>query len=348
MRLLLAALALVSAGAWGGEPAAPCAPEDKECLRAVLRNHPAKQRATWKAAFARPVTQRFGPAPPALVDLIALDNRVNGFPNKPSAAHPPPDFMADVRAALAELPAAVRRPLARRLAGIYFVDDLGGTGFTDRLNAAPGEAPAGFIVLDPSVLTKHTANSWASWRDGTPFKPDPDYRIEVSLARGRDDTRKNAIQYILLHEIAHVLSIGGHFHPDWNLRPSELKSTREFAFFEQSWLVAGDEYKTRFDSEFAQRKDVVYYFGPKIAGDQMVATYDALEKTNLPTLYAASHPGDDFAEAFANYVHTRLLRKPFEIRLLHKGEVAKTYRDCWDEPRCAGKRAILEQLLGKR
>jgi hypothetical protein len=348
MRILLAALALLCAGAWGGEKPLPCAAGDKDCARAALKNHPAKQRATWKAAFARPVAQRFGPAPPELVELIALDNVANAFPNKPTAAHPPADFMADVRRALDELPAAVKRPLANRLAGIYFVDDLGGTGFTDRLVAAPGEKPAGFIVLDPSVLMKHTANSWATWRDGTPFQPDPDYRLEVALARGRDDNRKNAIQYILLHEIAHVLSIGARFHPDWNLRPSELRSTSEYPFFELSWTVKGDEYATKFDADFARRKDVVYYFGPKIPGGEMVATYEALEKTNLPTLYAASHPGDDFAEAFANYVHTRMLRRPFEVRLLHKGEVAKTYRACWDQPRCAQKRAILEGLLGKR
>jgi len=63
-------------------------------------------------------------------------------------------------------------------------------------------------------------------------------------------------------------------------------------------------------------------------------------------LYSATRPGDDFAEAFASYVHTVLMRKPWEIRIYANGKQAKVYGPCWSEARCAGKKKILERFLG--
>ena len=80
----------------------------------------------------------------------------------------------------------------------------------------------------------------------------------------------------------------------------------------------------------------------------MVETYAALEKTNFPTLYAATNPFDDFAESFASYVHTVLMRKPFAVRIYRDGRLEKEYGSCWDQPRCAEKRKILEGLLAPR
>ena len=347
--ILLAAFALVfCTGAGSGEaPKVPCAPGDKPCAIKLAKAHPAKKLATWTAALAKPLKDRIGPAPAALVELIALDNVANAFPNKSRSGSPPADFVADVRSALDEMPDAVKKLLLHRLAGIYFVDDLGGTGFADLYVDATGKPAGGFIVLDPSVLLQHTANSWATWRDGTPFKPSADDRLEETIEVKANDNRKNAIQYILLHEIAHVISIGGPYHPNWNLGPGEIQSTREYPFFELSWRIGGTppRYETIYDATFQQRKDIVYYFGAKLRGDQMVATYEGLEQTNLATLYSASHPGDDFAEAFANYVHVVLMKRPFEIRLYAHDKLVKTYGSCWDQPRCAPKRAILEALL---
>jgi hypothetical protein len=348
---LLATLALVlCTSARGGEapkPKPPCAPGDKPCVLQLLKSHPAKRLATWKPALAKPVQDRVGPAPAALVELIALDNLANNFPNKPKPASPPADFVADLRAAFAEIPEPVKKLLADRYAGVYFVEDLGGTGYTDMYFDEAGKPAGGFIVLDPSVLLKHTANTWATWREGTPFKPSANDRLEVTIEAIENDNRKNAVQYILLHEIAHVIAIGGPFHPGWNLMPGEVGSTRGFPFFELSWKIGGTppRYETVYDATFPQRRDIVYYFGAKIPGDQMLATYEGLEKTNFVTLYSASHPGDDFAEAFASYVHVVAMKKPFEIRLYTQGRLAKTYGACWDEARCAPKRAILEALL---
>jgi hypothetical protein len=94
-----------------------------------------------------------------------------------------------------------------------------------------------------------------------------------------------------------------------------------------------------------ERRDVAYYFGAKLGAEQMAATYASLAVTNFPSLYAATHPADDFAEAFASYVHVVLMRKPWQVTISRDGEVLRVVDACWEEPRCAGKRKLLEELL---
>ena len=344
--LLLAALALPAA-AQG--PGAPCAPGDGACAAKVIAAMPAKKLSFWSAALARPVEERIGPAPRELVELLAVDNVAQRLPNKPAVPVLSEEFLADVRAAFTELPESLRQRISEKLVGIYFADDMGSTGFSDMVYDASGAPKGGFILLDPSVLQKHTANEWATWKEGTPFQPAAGMRLEAIIEDSAHDTRMSAIQYIL-HELGHVASVGAQFHPNWNVPPARIRSTAEFPFFELSWFVARDtpRFASHFDYAFPQRRDVAYYVGAKLPGNEVTAVYGRLESTNFPTLYAATHPADDFAESLASYVHTVMLRKPFEIRIYRDGTLEKRYGSCWDEERCAAKRKLLEEDLGTR
>ena len=161
------------------------------------------------------------------------------------------------------------------------------------------------------------------------------------------NNRQQAIQYILLHELAHVLAIEENFHPFWGIDPKDIAATDGYPFFLLSWTVdrVNNRFASLFDASFSRRRDVVYYFGAKLDADRMVETYDHLGRTNFPTLYAVTSPGDDFAEAFASYVHTVLMKKPFAIRIYHRGQLARAYGSCWNEARCADKRKLLERFL---
>jgi len=319
----------------------PCPAGDKACARKHLLASPAKRSSHWHAALQRPLAERIAVGPPEVVELLQLDVVANDYPNKPRPSTPDAAFMADVRRAFDEIPAPVKRLLEPKLAGIYFVDDIGGTGFTE----STADLEAGFIVLDPTVLAKQTANAWATWKDNTPFKPDPAYRLETRIEEAPRDDRVRAIQYILLHEIGHVLSIGTSVHPDWNADPKDVDAAKHY-YFGLSWKVDGGKYATRFDADFPMRKDVVFYFGPKLEAREMRATYEALEKIDFPTLYAATHPADDFAEAFASYVHVVLMGRSHQVRLYRGAKLEKTIGPCWGQARCAYKRTALESALG--
>ena len=348
MRILLCiAVATCALAAGAQEAKTTCAPTDKACALAALRGHPAKALAFWQKALEMPVERRTGPAPAAVVDLLVLDVIANGFPNRPRESVVEEDLASDFRQALAEIPEQVTRRVSPKLAGIYFADDIGGTGFTEIVRDSRGVAVAAFVVLDPSVLRKRTANEWATWKESSPFKPDARFALSATIEKPANDTRRQAIQYILLHELGHVLSAGARVHPDWNLAPANVPKQGQYPFFDLSWSIdwRANRYVTAFDYSFPERTDVVYYFGARLPGSAMTSVYEALERTSFPTLYAATHPADDFAESFASYVHTVMMGKPFEIAMSENGQVAKRYGSCWAEVRCAEKRRIIEAIL---
>ena len=325
----------------------PCAVTDKACAFKAAQSHPVHDLDTWKATLAKPVAERIGPASPQLVEYLNLDNIFHGYPEKPRAANLDPAFLADVKGAIADLPPAIWHLFDRRFIGLYLVEDLGGTGFTDFVSDKEKKPVAGYVVLDAAILGRQTANAWATWKENTPFKLQTVYTLDARIEEAANDNRRNAIQYILLHELGHVLSIGGNIHPMWNIAPKDVPPAAKYPFYDLSWKAdrTADKFVSLYDARFPQRKDVVYYFGAKLAATEMAATYDNLEKTNFTSLYGATRPGDDFAEAFASYVHVVLMKRPWQVTITRAGEVVKTFKSCWDEERCAEKRRIIEQLL---
>ena len=274
----------------------PCPASDKPCLRQALRGHAVGRVATWELDRRRPLDSRVGPAPQPLIEYLTLDNVAQGFPQRPLAATLEPAFAADVASAIAELPPQVWRLFRERLSGVYFVENLGGTGYTDAVVDDADKPVAGYIVLDAAVLRPLTANAWASWKEGTPFKPQEGLRLTARIEADAGDNRKNAIQYILLHELGHVLSIGSGLHPPWTLEPRDVPPSA-YPFMDLSWTIdrRGNRYVALADPAFPQRRSVAYYFGARLAAKDMVPTYINLERTNFPSLYAATKPGDDFA-----------------------------------------------------
>jgi hypothetical protein len=134
-------------------------------------------------------------------------------------------------------------------------------------------------------------------------------------------------------------------HPTWTRAPTGVVPGKYY-FFDLSWKVEDGRYATRFEADFPKRRDVRFYFGAKLDAADMPAIYDALEKTNFPTLYAATHPADDFAESFASFVHVVMLGRDHEVRLYRQGNLVKTVGPCWGQARCAYKRTALESALG--
>lgn len=351
IRACLAAMAMLLLLAAAPVRAAPrpCAAADTVCMKRDLRNHAARRLDTWKADLGRSLDTRVGAAPPVLIDYLTIDNTNQGFAQRPRPSAPEPAFMDDVKAAIAELPPQVWRLFADRLVGIYFVEDLGGTGYTDVVKDPAGNPVAALIVLDAAVLRPLTANGWATWKEGTPFKPRPGASLAARIETAAGDNRKNAIQYILLHELGHVLSVGGAIHPPWEMEPKDVPASASYPFFDLSWTInrRANRYAWLREGDFPQRRSLVYYFGPKLDAGDMVPTYTNLEQTNFPSLYAATQPADDFADSFASYVHVVLLRRPWQITIAKGGQVVKTFDACWDQPRCASKRRLLEQLVGR-
>ena len=301
----------------------------------------------WASERAKPLADRISPAWPGVVELMTWENDREHFPHRPRPAQPDAAFLADMRAAITTLPSAVLRLVEHRLAGIQLVADLGSSGYSDYVYDPDGKPTGAMVVLDAGVLQSLSANGWASWKESTPFANDRAWSLQAQLEEEGSNNRIQALQYILLHEFAHVLASTYAVHPRWDMAPAQAAKQGSFAFFNLSWSVdaKSGQYASRFDDTFAQRRDIRYYVGPSMPANSMLAAYKMLGATNFPTLYAATKPGDDFAESFASYVHVVQQKRPWTITIRHDGAADFVFKACWDEPRCADKRKLLDALL---
>jgi predicted Zn-dependent protease with MMP-like domain len=232
-----------------------------------------------------------------VIEYVDMDNRKSGYPERPFKASPSRKFMTDIQQAFKELPEAVKKQLNKKLAGVFLINDLGTTGFTDDILDENGNQYAGYIILDAGVLKDKTANAWSTWKESTPFKQG-EYRIESIIEHKENNDRKNAIQYILLHELGHVLAIKDKIHPHWGKKPKEIKNFKPYEFFHHSWRpnFEMNVYDSIYDKKLMpERRFVRYYWGAKLTSQQMMDLYNKLEKTNFPTLYAVTNPMDDWA-----------------------------------------------------
>lgn len=317
-------------------------------LTARVLGHECRTSEFWTEALELPLEDRIGAAPAGLIDFIALDNIRQQIPQSPRAAHVSPGLLDDTRAALAELPTQVTRLLSHSLAGIYFVADFGGSGATEQVLDADSRVVAAFVVLDPAILETTTANAWVTWRENTPFMKRAGHELQVEIELPHEDNRKQAIQYILLHELGHVIASIYPVHPPWAIAARDVQATAHLPFFSSSWSIARDEgcYVSHFDAQFPQRRDVVYYRHPRLSADSLVSVYDCLAQTNFATLYAATSPFEDFAEAFAMVVHLTVMHRPFEARIYVEHQLVRAFRPELDHPRWSEKLRILEHVLG--
>ena len=189
------------------------------------------------------------------------------------------------------------------------------------------------------------ANDWASWRESSPFATDPSLKIVATVAPPDQDTRRIGVEMILLHELGHVIGLATGMHP-LPLIPPETQSG-DYPFFALSWKLDQDKPVSLFVDAMPDRARIHYYATrdnalPLVRAKEL---YAGLVNTNLPTLYGAMSPLEDFAESFSTYVHTQILKRPWQVQVLLDNQPIATYHACWDEPRCAAKRALLEKLL---
>jgi hypothetical protein len=166
-----------------------------------------------------------------------------------------------------------------------------------------------------------------------------------------NNNRKNAIQFLLLHEFGHVLTAKSEFLPDWWLGAEKFQSTEEYSYLCLSWQIAmSGEIIPLLREDFNGRKMLSYYSDDqseqRLTGNLIPEMYQRLDKTSFPTLYASTNAYDDFAETFATYAHHVLMKKPLEINISLNGETIMQNSDFWSSHRARKKLSFFADFLG--
>jgi hypothetical protein len=316
---------------------------DKEALTNKLNNHKARSPGTWSELVNKDLRERILPAPDIIVDYFTNYNLLEGYKERPKKAVIDDAFFADIVEAITELPQSVRNHIRDHLVAVFLVEELRGTAYCELLKNFDKNR-LGFIVIDVGALSRK-ANEWATWKENSPFAIDGVYTIEAEIEQERDNSRKAAIQYVLLHEIGHLIGVAKEAHPNWIIGGDPQK----LSFSMLSWLSLGGGLKgeSKFDTTFRNRKHLRYYSfdDAQLTCNEIDATYDQLIQTDFVSLYAATNAYDDFAEAYVMYVHVVLQNKPWKIRIIKEGNTVRSLINPILEKRCETKRRYLDAIF---
>lgn len=344
--LILAAVLLLGPAAG---PARADTTTDREQLKKQIIQSATLQIDYWGRDWQTvPPDKRIRPAPADLVEKICVENQLVGFKQRPVPADPPAELALALRSILERLPEKIRRLLFYRLVGILTVKDLGGTGYSEVVFDERKRPRYGIIVLDVDILTRKTANTWAAWKLNSMFKPVTGHAINIrsNIEEVEGDTAINAIRFILLHEIGHILGLVTRVHPLWPPWRAGRQINPDTGFAGLSWTKTEDgRLVSRFDARFPERELIrAYTFESAVLTTARIPdTYAHLvSHSNFPTLYACESPWEDFAESFATYFHVVIDRRPWQIIITEEGQPDRIIGSCWGTPRCRDKEAFLE------
>ena len=314
------------------------------CEKTVQEENKALTDRSWESA---PFIQK------SLFDRVALPTRDLlehlRFQNKKEGRSEPTTTGIDekdlnlLRGALSKLPRKILVSMNAKLVTISVVNDLGSSGYSNLVLNKDGFPSRGFIVVDKKLLSE-APNDWITRRESSPFNCVSPEKIVAKITSDARD-RESALQYILLHEFAHVFSEGTAVNPFLHDRPDQ-KDLDQRDYGPLSWRVVDSHYVGKADDKFPDRARIQYYpvSTPSLSCSDAVRVYSELEVSAFPALYAVRDPFEDFAESFANYVHVVIMKRPFEIGILRDDKTLKKYSACWAEPRCAEKKKYIDRL----
>lgn len=321
---------------------------DRERLEQQIASHATLDIDFWGMAWAdRSLAERIQPAPEKIIEKIRLENRLYGFKEQPEPVTPPPAVNAALNSILGQLPDAIQGILEDRFIGLFTVNHLGGTGYSEVVYNADKQEHYGVIVVDAGVLQQKRANEWASWKINSMFRPRPGSSVKVRaiLEEERHSTIVNSIRFILLHEIGHILGMATSAHPSWLAWQGGRRVDVSSGFPQLSWKNgAGKTIVSRFDARFPERTAIKAYAFDKaqLKVSQISAVYTNLEKhTNFHTLYACESPWEDWAESFATYFHVVIDQRPWQVVIEEAGRPDQVVESCWGKARCREKAAFL-------
>ncbi|PJZ29580.1 hypothetical protein [Leptospira kmetyi] len=274
------------------------------------------------------------------LDFVKEMNRIDGFEDSPVAETDLEPWKNRLRSVRNSLPTSVNLLLDRSLFRVILCKNLGGTGLSSFVYENEN-ALGGVIFLDTGMLTQK-ANVWISKKENSPFAPSAAAQVRVRIEPDQNDTIETAIEYILLHEFGHVLSVSKKIVPDFRER------NRNFSIFEFSNGVWETENDSVFDSDFPMRKKLKFYSSRPIdLASNWKNIYPPLEKTSFPTLYSAANGDDFFADSFVSYVHTVLQKKVWNLEVLEGEKVVFQMKNGIKEPRCKKQKEFLDRLFAE-
>ena len=268
---------------------------------------------------------RVGTAPQAVLDYFAEFDKNQIPEDKPYRAHTPTTAeRAEIASVIGKLPDAFRKAMTPCLAGIYFIDNMIGSGWTEWF-IGPDRREYYIIALNSEVLSLN-ASQWLTKKEKSAFvADDPAYDIRIDIG-----TDVSGFYYVFFHEAAHVFDYIGDITPGEpgmesakryaKIMALGLRTDTGYPFPATCWK-AFSEPRTKYD--FPGRMAVTFYGlngGPYLKISAALSLYEFLEKSPFATLYGAQNWMEDFAEMFAVVMSVDELHRPWKLTVTKNGK----------------------------
>jgi hypothetical protein len=301
---LLAALAWLGASGCQESKPAYSFPYDTKLTDRLTAASPA-----WQAACERPPAERIG-----LPSSLHRETKQRLVP---------PDFAADLAEVIRGLPRPFANLFERHVCAVVLIHGAPMSGTLAMLGKEPGRS---LVFLNADYLNQ-SPNSWLVFKEKSPFQPSAAWGLRGKLAEPDQDTRKVLLEFVLVHELGHVVS-----------RAMEGDPTIA-AFMRASW-PRQDALAATPLVHYPERSNLA-----PLPDDKIEAYFDLIASGPFPSPASVSNSDEDFADSIATYMHTVLRGRPWELELERGGQVLRSLHTCWDEARCSAKRQLIEQLL---
>ena len=320
----------------------------EKCLFKKIVSIKTKRIEYWIPNSASNIIDKIQVAPPTIVTHLNIAKSIEGLKPNVLPYSPTPEQMESIKKSASSIPKIVSDLAHSSIQGIFLVENLGSTGYTEYILDEYDNPTSSFIAIDVGMFKNSTANIWASWKLNSVFKSEENKSINLKIEEPQDDNFGNAFQFILLHEIGHAISLNKYVHPNWDLPPRDTSPHYRFKFFHQSWHV--DKIKNRYLHKNNSIGDLgifplSFYNTATIELSSATKIYETLFNSNFPTLYATVSPSEDWADSFAAYVHQILLKKPYSIYIKSANQRIP-YFNCFQSRTCQKKVRIIESLIG--
>ena len=295
---------------------------------------PAKFAETYHFPPSGALRDRIYDPPPELVSYLADYDRDFVVPGKPYyIAYSPTEREKEIMGGIIDrLPAKLRDAVSSRFMGIYFVENLAGSGWADWTVSRTDGTNYYFIVLNPIVL-RMNASDWISWKEKSAFNVD-EKGWDISIDIGRD---MPGFYYILIHEMCHVF--------DYIKRMTPLEPQMDTAKIYEELFAAGQlpadalpfmngvwsKFKTPAAAyDFEGRSGISFYGfngAPATGISKARDFYARLEKSPFVTLYGSTNWMEDFAEYAAAYISKNYYGAPWTLTVTKDGAVVYEMKD---------------------
>jgi hypothetical protein len=309
---------------------------------------PVQRQSYYPGAIGKSIDDKVALGNADVQNRALQSNLEYGQDIRPEAASPENPLVPKVRAALRGLPPAIHKLASQYVMAVYLLEDDWGTATTEGVQDEQGRWKYSYVTLNLTALNR-TANAWTEWKENSAFRPDAKYRLSMTIEPAEGDTEENAIRFIILHELGHVLGLGLGVHGFWD-EEGLPPATRESPFLKISWQPNPEqtELASRWTERFPRLKGLKFYRFDKAPTPLADAEpiYRALAQTDLPSLYSVTNIYDDFAEAFVIYVHTRMMNRPYRVEVFEGATKRLTYTSCIVSGACPEKVKALEKVLG--